>query len=52
MCANGAKAPAEQFAYSNGLHGLYRVAKDEGIATFGRGVTANVVRSVLMSMYA
>ena len=49
MCADGAKPAAERFAYSNALVGLYRVGRDEGVATFARGVSANIVRSVLMS---
>lgn len=49
MCADGAKAPADRFGYSNALHGLYRVGRDEGLATFGRGMSANITRSVLMS---
>ena len=49
MCADGAKPMAERFAYPNALVGLYRVGKDEGVATFARGVSANIVRSVLMS---
>ncbi|KAK3689494.1 mitochondrial carrier domain-containing protein [Podospora appendiculata] len=49
MCADGAKPPAERFGYSNGVSALYRIWKDEGIRVFGRGLTANIVRSVLMS---
>ena len=49
MCADGAKPAAERFGYSNALTGLYRVAREEGIGAFGRGLTANVTRSVLMS---
>lgn len=49
MCADGAKPPAERFAYSNGLAGLYRVGKEEGLSAFSRGISANVMRSVLMS---
>ena len=49
MCADGAKPMAERFAYPNALVGLYRVGKDEGVATFARGVSANIVRSILMS---
>ncbi|KAK3317727.1 mitochondrial carrier domain-containing protein [Cercophora scortea] len=48
MCADGAKPPAERFGYSNGVSALYRIWKDEGIRVFGRGLTANIVRSVLM----
>ncbi|KFH45597.1 Mitochondrial dicarboxylate transporter-like protein [Hapsidospora chrysogenum ATCC 11550] len=50
MCADGAKAAADRFGYSNAVHGLYRVARDEGLATFGRGVSANITRSVLMNV--
>lgn len=49
MCADGAKPPAERFAYPNALVGLWRVGRDEGLGTFARGVSANVTRSVLMS---
>lgn len=49
MCADGAKPAAERFAYPNALVGLWRVGRDEGLATFARGVSANVTRSVLMS---
>jgi dicarboxylate transporter 10 len=49
MCADGAKPAAERFNYSNALEGLYRVGRDEGISAFGRGLTANVTRSILMS---
>ncbi|KAI9903422.1 hypothetical protein N3K66_002774 [Trichothecium roseum] len=49
MCADGAKSAGERFAYSNAAHGMYRVWRDEGIATFTRGAAANVARSVLMS---
>ncbi|KAL2759923.1 hypothetical protein ACRALDRAFT_2092796, partial [Sodiomyces alcalophilus JCM 7366] len=49
MCADGAKPLAERFAYPNALVGLYRVGRDEGVSAFARGISANVVRSVLMS---
>ncbi|KAF6825161.1 putative mitochondrial dicarboxylate transporter [Colletotrichum plurivorum] len=50
MCADGAKSVGERFAYSNALEGLYRIGREEGISTFGRGISANVVRSVLMNV--
>ncbi|KAM0594959.1 hypothetical protein ACHAPN_005593 [Verticillium nonalfalfae] len=50
MCADGAKAPAERFAYANALAGFYRIGRDEGLATFARGMSANVVRSILMNV--
>jgi dicarboxylate transporter 10 len=49
MCTDGVKAPSEKFGYRNSLVGLYRVGRDEGVSAFSRGLSANVVRSVLMS---
>ncbi|KAG7143563.1 Mitochondrial dicarboxylate transporter like protein [Verticillium longisporum] len=50
MCADGAKVPAERFAYANALAGFYRIGRDEGLATFARGMSANIVRSILMNV--
>lgn len=50
MCADGAKAQDKRFGYRNALDGVLRIAKEDGIKAFGRGLTPNVVRSVLMSM--
>jgi dicarboxylate transporter 10 len=49
MCADAAKPSAERFQYSNAVSGLYRIGKEEGVRVFGRGLFANIVRSVLMS---
>lgn len=49
MCADGAKAPLERFAYANVAEALVRTARDEGLGAFGKGLTANITRSVLMS---
>lgn len=49
MCADGAKPATERFGYPNAAAGLYRIWMQEGISVFGRGLSANVVRSVLMS---
>lgn len=49
MCADGAKPPAERFGYPNPIVALYRIGRDEGLKVFGRGMSANIVRSVLMS---
>ncbi len=49
MCADGAKPAAERFLYPNALVGFYRIGREEGLRVFGRGMSANVVRSVLMS---
>ncbi|KAK3305700.1 mitochondrial carrier domain-containing protein [Chaetomium strumarium] len=48
MCADAAKPSAERFRYSDAVTGLYRIAKEEGIRVFGRGLSANILRSVLM----
>lgn len=49
MCADAAKPAPERFGYSDAVTGLVRIGKEEGIRVFGRGLSANVVRSVLMS---
>jgi len=49
MCADGAKAPAQRFAYSNAISGILRVGREEGLGAFFKGLGPNVVRSVLMS---
>lgn len=49
MCADAAKPSAERFRYSDALTALYRIAKEEGVWVFGRGLPANIIRSVLMS---
>ena len=49
MCADAAKPSAERFRYSDAASGLYRIGKEEGLRVFGRGLSANIVRSVLMS---
>ncbi|KAK0648725.1 mitochondrial carrier domain-containing protein [Cercophora newfieldiana] len=50
MCADGAKPLAERFGYPNPIVALYRIGRDEGLQVFGRGISANVVRSVLMNV--
>jgi hypothetical protein len=51
MCADGAKTAAERYNYGNSLRALYRIAKEEGMSTFSRGLTPNIVRSVIMSKF-
>ncbi|KAK4172204.1 mitochondrial dicarboxylate transporter [Triangularia setosa] len=48
MCADAAKPPAERFLYSDAVTALLRIAREEGVKVFGRGLSANIVRSVLM----
>jgi dicarboxylate transporter 10 len=50
MCADAAKPAAERFGYSDAMTGLYRIGKEEGVRVFGRGLSANVVRSVIMNV--
>jgi dicarboxylate transporter 10 len=49
MCADAAKPSAERFRYSDAITALCRITREEGLRVFGRGLSANVVRSVLMS---
>lgn len=49
MCTDATKPVALQYGYSNGIQGLFLVARDEGSAALYRGVGPNVIRSVLMS---
>lgn len=51
MCADGAKAPEKRFKYGNAVTGLLRIARDEGVGAFGKGLAPNVARSILMSRY-
>ncbi|KAK7728283.1 hypothetical protein SLS63_006731 [Diaporthe eres] len=50
MCADGAKPPAERANHPDAIRGLWRIARDEGLATFARGLGPTVVRSVLMNV--
>lgn len=50
MCADGAKPPPERANHPDALRGLWRIARDEGVGTFARGLGPTVVRSVLMNV--
>jgi solute carrier family 25 (mitochondrial dicarboxylate transporter), member 10 len=50
MCADAAKPVSQRFAYPNALAALYRIARDDGLSAFSRGLAPNVVRSVLMNI--
>ncbi|KAF7543101.1 hypothetical protein G7Z17_g11015 [Cylindrodendrum hubeiense] len=50
MCADGAKPQAQRFGYSNAVDALIRVSREEGLQAFGKGITANIARSVLMRL--
>lgn len=49
MCADGARPPAQRFGYNHAFDALVRIAREEGVRTFTRGLGPNVVRSVIMS---
>ncbi|ETN36537.1 uncharacterized protein HMPREF1541_08815 [Cyphellophora europaea CBS 101466] len=50
MCADGAKAPGQQFGYKNSFDAILRIGREEGLQTFGRGLTPNIIRSVIMNV--
>lgn len=50
MCADGAKPVGERMNYPDAVRGLVRIAREEGIGTFGRGLAPTVIRSVLMNV--
>lgn len=49
MCADRAKEPAERYGYRNAIDALIKIYRSEGLSTFSRGLTPNIVRSVIMS---
>ena len=49
MCSDGVKPLAQRLGYRNALHGLYRIAKDEGTSRVFRGMGATCLRSVIMN---
>jgi len=49
MQHDAARPPAERYNYKNGLHGMFRMARDEGPASWFRGVWPNSVRAAIMT---
>jgi dicarboxylate transporter 10 len=49
MQADRGKPEAQRYNYRNSIQGLYRMAADEGIKSWFRGVVPNGIRSVLMN---
>ncbi len=49
MASDGGRAPADRYRYRNCFHGLFRIAKDEGVLALYRGWAPNTVRAVLMN---
>ncbi|ENH66881.1 Mitochondrial dicarboxylate transporter [Fusarium oxysporum f. sp. cubense race 1] len=50
MCADGAKAPAQQFGYAHAFDALARVYSEEGMGAFWKGIAPNIARSALMNV--
>jgi solute carrier family 25 (mitochondrial dicarboxylate transporter), member 10 len=50
MCADAAKPPVQQFRYKHAFNAVLRIAREEGLRTFSRGLAPNVVRSILMNV--
>lgn len=50
MCADGARPAGERANHPDAIRGLWRIARDEGVGTFARGLGPTVVRSVLMNV--
>lgn len=50
MCADGAKAPAQQFGYAHAFDALARVYSEEGMRAFWKGIAPNIARSALMNV--
>jgi len=52
MCADGVKPIGEKYRYPNALRGLVQIGKEEGLSAFTKGLTPNIVRSILMSKFS
>ncbi|KAF5245765.1 hypothetical protein FAUST_1552 [Fusarium austroamericanum] len=50
MCADGAKAPGQQFGYNHALDALARIYSEEGMRAFWKGLAPNIARSALMNV--
>lgn len=50
MRATAADQASVRYNYRNSVQGLYRMSKEEGIASWTRGIGPNAVRAVLMNM--
>ncbi|PPQ88823.1 hypothetical protein CVT25_009309 [Psilocybe cyanescens] len=44
-----AKAPEKRFNYKHCFDALFRMVREEGVSSLGRGVTPNVFRAILMN---
>ncbi|WVF69729.1 hypothetical protein IAT40_004508 [Kwoniella sp. CBS 6097] len=49
MVADPTKDAAHQYRYRNALQGVYRMVKEEGVMSLGRGLAPNTIRAILMN---
>jgi len=49
MTADGKLPPAEQRGYTNVFNALYRIAKEESVATLWKGATPTVIRAMVVN---
>ncbi|WVQ98125.1 hypothetical protein IAU59_005247 [Kwoniella sp. CBS 9459] len=49
MVADPTKDAAHQYRYRNALQGVYRMVKEEGVTSLGRGLAPNTIRAILMN---
>lgn len=50
VCSANAEPALERYNYRNSIQGLYRMTKEEGFSSWGRGIVPNGARAVLMNM--
>ncbi|KAI9633646.1 mitochondrial carrier domain-containing protein [Dioszegia hungarica] len=51
MQGDKAKPVEKRYGYRNSIQGLYRMAREEGLATWYKGVGPNVVRGLTMNVF-
>ncbi|WWD17577.1 hypothetical protein CI109_102018 [Kwoniella shandongensis] len=49
MSADGIKSPEQRLNYPSALHGIYRIARDEGLSKVFRGFGATCLRNVILN---
>ncbi|OCF45817.1 solute carrier family 25 (mitochondrial dicarboxylate transporter), member 10 [Kwoniella heveanensis CBS 569] len=49
MVADPTKDAAHQYRYRNALQGVYRMVREEGVMSLGRGLAPNTIRAILMN---
>ncbi|WVR04687.1 hypothetical protein IAU60_001698 [Kwoniella sp. DSM 27419] len=49
MVADPTKDAAHQYRYKNAIQGVYRMVREEGVMSLGRGLAPNTIRAILMN---